>query len=72
MDWNLVLKHLVAAVLFGTVGIVMFFGALAILRRMLPFSMDKELSEDHNIALAIVVAAMLLGLAIILSSAISS
>jgi uncharacterized membrane protein YjfL (UPF0719 family) len=71
MSWNALFDHLVAAVLFGVVGIAMFLGALGLLRRLAPFSVDKELAEDQNIAIAIVMGSMLIGLAIILASAIT-
>lgn len=72
MNWTALLDHLVAAVLFGIIGIAMFLGALGLLRRLAPFSVDKELAEDQNIAVAIVMGSLLIGLAIILASAIGS
>jgi uncharacterized membrane protein YjfL (UPF0719 family) len=70
MDFNALLQHLIAAILFGAVGIVMFVLALWVIRKVSPFSIEKELSEDHNIALGIVLGAMMIGLALILGQAI--
>lgn len=71
MNWTLLFEHVVAAVVFGLIGILMFVGALWILRKVSPFSIEKELAEDQNVALSIVMAAVLIGLAIILASALS-
>lgn len=71
MNWTLMFEHAIAAVLFGAIGIGMFVGALWVLRRVSPFSIEKELAEDQNVALGIVMAAVLIGLAIILASALS-
>ncbi len=72
MNWTSLFEHLIAAVLFGTVGIAMFLAALWLLRRLAPFSIDKELEEDQNVALSIVMGSLLIGLAIILAAAIAS
>lgn len=70
MNWTLLFEHLIAALLFGLVGIGMFVSALWVLHKVSPFSIEKELAEDHNVALSIVMGAMLIGLAIILASAV--
>ena len=71
MGWDVTFKHLVDAALFGALGIVLFVAALWVIRKVSPFSIEKELAEDQNIALGIVMGAMLIGLAIILGHAIS-
>lgn len=55
---------------FGVLGIALFVVALKVIRASLPFSVDKEIAEDHNVALGIVMGAILLGLAIIVAVAI--
>ena len=71
MDFSTTCKHLIDAALFGALGIVMFVAALWVIRKVSPFSIEKELAEDQNIALGIVMGAMLIGLAMILGHAIS-
>lgn len=71
MDFNSLLQHLIAAVLFGAIGITMFVIALWVIRKISPFSIEKELAEDQNVALGIVLGAMMIGLAIILGQAIA-
>jgi uncharacterized membrane protein YjfL (UPF0719 family) len=56
--------------IFGILGIALFVLALKVIRAIMPFSVDKEIGEDHNVALAIVMGAILLGLALIVAVAI--
>jgi putative membrane protein len=68
MTFNL---HLfVASLVYATLGIVIFFVAFKLAQRFLPFDIVKELVEDDNVAVGIVMASVILGLAIIIASAI--
>lgn len=51
-------------------GIVIFGLAFWLITKLVPFSMRKEIEEDQNTALAIMVGAVLLGLAIIIAATI--
>jgi len=51
-------------------GLVVFGVAFWIITKLVPFSMRKEIEDDQNTALAIVIGAVLLGLAIIIASTI--
>lgn len=68
------LEHIALGILnsaiFSIVGVVVFIGAFLLVAKMLPFSVHKEIEEDQNTALGIVLGAVILGLAIIISSAI--
>jgi uncharacterized membrane protein YjfL (UPF0719 family) len=37
---------------------------------VLPFSMRKEIEEDHNMALGIIIASIIIGIAMIVSAAV--
>ena len=71
MDWNSLVQHVIAAVVFGAVGVALFAVALRVISKVTPFSVTKEIAEDQNIALAIVIASIFLGLAAILCVAIA-
>ncbi len=43
--------------------------AYAIIEKLSPFSVRKEISEDHNVALGIIIGSVILGLSIIIASA---
>ena len=51
-------------------GILIFIVAFKVMSRILPFDVSKELSEDQNTAVGVLLGAIMLGLAIIIASAI--
>jgi putative membrane protein len=57
-------------VLFALLGVVMFGVAFWLIAKLAPFSIRKELEQDHNTSIAIVIAAVIIGIAIIVASAI--
>ncbi len=64
------LPVLVTTLLFVLVGLVVFALAYLVIDKVTPFSVRKELEEDHNVALAIVIASVILGTALIIAAAI--
>ncbi len=59
---------LVTTLIFVFIGIIFFAVAYGILGRMFPIK--KEIEEDQNIALGIVIGAIMIGIAIIIAAAI--
>jgi len=64
------LPVLVTTLLFVVLGLVVFALAYMVIDKVTPFSVRKELEEDHNVALAIVIASVILGTALIIAAAI--
>ncbi|MGH9751225.1 MAG: DUF350 domain-containing protein [Blastocatellia bacterium] len=56
--------------LFAVLGVAMFGVAFWLISKLAPFSIRKELEQDHNTSIAIVIAAVIIGIAIIVASAI--
>ncbi len=67
---GLLIRHLLAAAVFSALGIVIFGVSIVILARCLPFSLRKEIEEDQNMALAIIIAGVFIGIALIIAAAI--
>lgn len=67
---NLFIAHLVAALVFAVIGVIAFAIAFVIMIKVTPFSIQKEIEEDQNTALAIVMASIIVGIAIIIGMAI--
>jgi putative membrane protein len=67
---QLFVQHLIAALVFAVVGVVFFAIAFVIMAKVTPFSIRHEIEEDHNTALAIVMASIIVGIAIIIGMAI--
>ncbi len=63
-------QHLIAAVIFSVVGVIIFFASLLLMEKLTPFSIIKEIGEEHNMAVAIIVGAIVLGIAIIIAAAV--
>ena len=63
---NLVFTTLV----FSLVGIVLFALAFFIIVKIAPFSTRKEIEEDQNTALAILIGSVIIGIAMIVASAV--
>lgn len=69
MSYDL-LAHMKSAVLFALLGIVLFGLVWLVIEKITPFSIRKEIEEDQNIALAVVIGSVFLSIAIILAAAI--
>jgi uncharacterized membrane protein YjfL (UPF0719 family) len=61
---------LVSSAAFAGVGVVVFAAAFWIMAKIAPFSFHKEIEEDQNVSLGIIVAGVMIGLALIISAAI--
>ena len=61
---------IVETLAFTLIGLVLFALAFWIIVKVSPFSIRKELEDDQNIALGIVIAAVIIGIALIVSAAI--
>ena len=61
---------LVTTLTFVFIGLIFFALAFFVLGKATPFSIRKEIEEDQNVALGIVIGAMVIGIAIIIAAAI--
>jgi len=64
------LPVLATTLIFVLIGLVVFGIAYFIIVKVSPFSVKKEIEEDHNTALAIIIGAIIIGVALIISAAI--
>jgi len=70
MNYSPALHTFLVTLAYTLFGLVVFGVAFWIITKLVPFSMRKEIEDDQNTALAIVIGAVLLGLAIIIASTI--
>jgi uncharacterized membrane protein YjfL (UPF0719 family) len=63
-------QALVQAVIFSMVGIAVFGLAFFVITRLSPFSIRKEIEDDQNVALGVIIGSVVLGLAIIIAASI--
>ena len=62
--------HFVAAAVFSAFGIVVLFLAILLMEKLTPFSIAKEIVDEHNTALSIIVGAIVIGISIIIAASI--
>ena len=65
------LRTVVTTLVFVIIGLIVFALAFLVIAKATPFSVRKEIEEDQNVALAIVIAAVILGSALIIAAAIN-
>jgi uncharacterized membrane protein YjfL (UPF0719 family) len=58
------------ALLYSVLGIVIFVLAFVIIDKVTPFHLWKEIVQDKNVALAVLIGAMSIGICIIIAAAV--
>jgi putative membrane protein len=61
---------LLNAILFASLGIVIFVGAFAIIDKCTPYHLWNEIVKEKNTALAILLGAMSIGMCMIIAAAV--
>jgi uncharacterized membrane protein YjfL (UPF0719 family) len=57
-------------IIFVAIGLIVFLIAFLLVVLLSPFSVKKEIEEDQNVALAVIIGALIIGIAMIIASAI--
>ncbi len=70
--WSHLIQGVIGTVIFGLLGIVLAVLGQKVFEWTTPYSVRKELEEDQNTAVAIVMASMTLGISIIIAATILS
>ena len=64
------LQNVVTSMLFALIGVVVFAVTFLVIVKVMPFSVRKEIEEDQNTSLGIMLGCVFLGLSIIIAAAI--
>jgi len=64
------LNQLFVAAVFSILGLVILGLVWLVLIKVLPFSLRKEMEDDQNVALGIVLGSLILGISLIIAAAI--
>ena len=70
MESGQLVHAVVYSLLFSFIGVVVFGLAFFVMTKILPYNIHKEIEEDQNTALGIMLGSVIIGLSIIISSAI--
>jgi uncharacterized membrane protein YjfL (UPF0719 family) len=63
-------QSLINSVVYSLLGVVIFWVCFIVIDKITPYDLWREVVEKNNLSLAIIVAAMCLGIAIIVAAAI--
>ena len=69
---DLHLDVVATTLVYTVLGLVIFGLAFVVMVKAIPFSVRKEIEDDQNTALAIVMGSVILGLSIIIAASISA
>jgi putative membrane protein len=64
------LGNVVNAIIYAAIGIAVFSGAFLVIDKVTPYNLWKEVVQEHNTALAILLGTMSIGICIIIASAV--
>ena len=64
------LQSLGLTTVFALLGLLVFAVTFKVIQRVTPFSIRKEIEDDQNVALAVVIGSVFIGTALIISAAI--
>ena len=65
-----IVHNIQAALVFAVVGIVVFVTAFVVIDKMTPYHLWNEIVKEKNLALAVLVGAMSIGICIIIAAAV--
>lgn len=68
--WVSFANHAFVTIIYTVLGLVFFALSFWIIAKITPFSVRKEIEEDQNVALAVVIASVFIGIALIIAAAI--
>ncbi len=64
-------SHLVSATIYSVLGLIMFGLFWLVIVKLTPFSIRKEIEDDQNTSLGIILGAVIIGISLIISAAVS-
>lgn len=70
MEEYISIKYIIGALVYSVLGIAILLGAYWFVEKITPENVWKEVVEHKNVAMAIVLAGFIIGISLIISSAI--
>lgn len=69
---NIMLPEVLGTIFYTFLGLLLLATCWVIIEKLTPFSLRKEIEEDQNTAIAVLIGALFVSIAIIISSVILS
>lgn len=63
-------RPILDSLVYSVIGTAILLGAFWVIEKLMPFSLTKEIAEDQNVGLGIILGAFVLGISLIISAAI--
>lgn len=63
-------SNIVNSIVFAFIGIVVLLATFVVVDRLTPYALWREIIDEHNTALAVLIGAIALGVSIIVAAAI--
>lgn len=63
-------SSILGALIYSLIGVVLFGVAFFVIVKVAPFSIRKEIEDDQNTSLGIIIGAVIIGIAMIIAAAI--
>jgi len=63
-------ESVISALIYSLIGIALFSVAFFVIVKISPFSVRKEIEDDQNTSLGIIIGAVIIGISLIISSAV--
>lgn len=70
IDWEAFGRNVLSSLVFTAIGLAFFAAAFWIICKVVPFSVRKEIEDDQNTSLAILIGSVIIGIAIIIAAAV--
>ena len=65
-------NEILEVLLYSGIGVLVFLIAFFVMVKLSPFSVQKEIEDDQNTALGIVMGSVIIGLALIIASVVAA
>jgi putative membrane protein len=72
MDYERLLYGLFETVIYSIVGIILMGFGFLLIKILVPFSIKKEIEDDQNISLGLIIGSIILGISIIVAAVVST
>jgi len=72
MEMEQIIKGVISSAIYGILGIILMGIGFLVVNLVTPFSVKKEIEKDQNTSLGIIIDGIIIGISIIVSSAIIS
>ncbi|HOT46669.1 MAG TPA: DUF350 domain-containing protein [Spirochaetota bacterium] len=72
MNWGSLLHGIIDTAIYSLVGIIMMGIGIFIVIMISPFSVKKEIEDDQNVALGLIMGSIIIGISIIIAGVLMS